>query len=209
MRKSILVKNPSRVILLDPSYLLYFPPFPLYMFIYICRCLYIYTILIHLFNLLQYNLDHYTLRFYFLKTFSLTFSFIMLHFSPRVITKGKFLNTKTMRNYKPIFLKYILRMGKLDSSKSLFQRYPFDSNTDRFVEGKLHLSEKLNTIHPNLKISFWSVLLSEPGGLIQREHTDYPSDLPFPVFSGIRNVDDDTTLHIRGSARTCVSIWAG
>ena len=132
---------------------------------------------------------------------------------PGSITKAKTaLNTKTKRKYSPIFLKHILRMGTLDSinDKSRFERYPYDCTADWFAEIKLHLSEKLNTIHHNLKIIFWSVLLSEPGGLIQREHTDYPPDLPFPVFSGIVSIDDSTTLNIRdGNMRRCVRILAG
>lgn len=136
-----------------------------------------------------------------------------LHLSPWVITKAKTaLTTKTKRNYQSIFLKHILRMGILESinDKSRFQRFPYECNAEWFNEIKLHLSEKLNTIHSNLKIVFWSVLLSEPGGQIQREHTDYPSDLPFPVFSGIVSIDDSTTLNIRdGNMRRCVRILAG
>jgi hypothetical protein len=52
--------------------------------------------------------------------------------------------------------------------------------------------------------------LSLPNGKIQREHTDYQSELLFPVFSGIVSFDDSTTLDIReGSVRRRVRILKG
>ena len=119
-----------------------------------------------------------------------------LHYKRNTVLRCfTWLNRISKRKFVRIFKGHYDDFTSIDDDNRLqFERPNIDNAWFRDIV--TCLQAKLDTIQRGLKIVYWSVLWSKPGGVMQSEHADYP-DLLFPCYSGLLSFDDSTKLHIR------------